>query len=105
MYYSVVSAEYVDGYRLRVLFEDGTTGVVDFSRHARRGGVFRKFRDPKFFKQFKINPDFGVICWGAGGEVDIAPETLYELAGGRRRIVRVAEGRAAYRQRDPSAAG
>jgi hypothetical protein len=96
MYYSVVTAEYVDGYRLLVAFQDGTRGIVDLSSYARRGGVFRRLADAKFFKDFRINRDFGVICWGRRGEVDIAPETLYALAGGERRADRVAEARAAY---------
>jgi hypothetical protein len=96
MYYNVVSAEYMDGHRLKVAFEDGTTGVVDLRSYARRGGVFRKLADLEYFKRFSINADFGVICWGAHGEVDIAPETLYELAGGRRDIARVAEEQAVY---------
>ena len=99
MYYSAVSAEYVDGYRLRVGFEDGTTAVVDLAPYTRRAGVFRKLKDMEFFRRFKINPDFGVICWGPHGEVDIAPETLYELAGGRREVPCVAEERAIYGQR------
>jgi hypothetical protein len=96
MYYSVVSAEYVDGYRLRVVFEDGTAAVVDLEPYAQRGGVFRKLVDPKFFKRFRINTDFGTICWGAEGELDMAPERLYELAGGHLSIARVAEDRAKY---------
>lgn len=96
MYYNAVSAEYVDGYRLKVAFEDGTTGMVDLESYTRRGGVFRKLSDLKFFKRYKINADFGVICWGPHGEVDIAPETLYELAGGSRKVARVAEDRASY---------
>ena len=96
MYYNVVSAEYIDGYRIKVAFEDGTTGVLDLQSYARRGGVFRKLADMKYFKRFSINADFGVICWGAHGEVDIAPETLYELAGGRREIARVAENPSEY---------
>jgi hypothetical protein len=99
MYYSTVSAEYVDGYRLRVGFEDGTIAVVDLAPYTRRAGVFRKLRDMEFFRQFKLNTDFGVICWGAHGEVDIAPETLYELAGGLSEIARVAEDRPTYGRR------
>jgi hypothetical protein len=38
-------------------------------------------------------------AWGAHGEVDIAPETLYELAGGRRAVSRVAEDRLKYVER------
>ena len=96
MYYSAVSAEYVDGFRLKVSFEDGTTAVVDLTPYTRRAGVFRKLKDMAYFRRFKINPDFGVVCWGRHGEVDIAPETLYELAGGRSDMARVAEGRATY---------
>ena len=99
MYYSVVSAEHIDGYRLRIAFEDGTDAVVDLAPYTRRIGVFRKLRDIEFFRRFKINADFGVICWGPRGEVDIAPETLYELAGGRAKIDRVAEERAVFGKR------
>ena len=58
--------------------------------------MFRKLGDLKFFEQFRINPDFGVICWGSHGEVDIAPESLYELAGGTIRAARVAEAHDEY---------
>jgi hypothetical protein len=89
----------MDGYRLKVTFEDGTTSVVDLRSYPRRGGVFRKLADLEYFKRFSINSDFGVICWGPNGEVDIAPETLYELAGGRREIARVAEAQTQYGSR------
>jgi hypothetical protein len=59
MQYSAVSAEYVDGYRVRVGFADGTTGVVDLAPYTRRAGVFRKLKDPEYFRSFKINADLG----------------------------------------------
>jgi hypothetical protein len=93
MYYSAVSAEYVDGYRVRVTFEDGRSGVVDLEPYARRGGVFAPLSDLTFFRQFRINPDFGVICWG--DDIDIAPESLYEQTVGKR-VAMVAEGKTAY---------
>ena len=99
MYYSVISAEYVDGHQLRLVFEDATSAVVDLAPYTRRGGVFRKLADMEFFKRFRVNSDFGTLCWGAHGEVDIAPETLYELAGGRRAVSRVAEDRLKYGER------
>ncbi len=74
----VVSADYKGGYRIQVTFEDGATGVVDFSKYLSRGGVFEKFKDMEFFKNFKINEELGVLTWG--DEVDIAPETLYAEA-------------------------
>ena len=74
----VISASYKDGYKIEVTFEDGATGIVDFSKYLSRGGVFEKFKDIEFFKNFKINDELGVLTWGE--EIDIAPETLYAEA-------------------------
>ena len=74
----VISANYKGGYKIEVTFEDGATGVVDFSKYLSKGGVFEKFRDIEFFKNFEINEELGVLTWG--DEVDIAPETLYAEA-------------------------
>ena len=74
----VLSANYRDGYKIELTFEDGKAGVVDFSEFLDRGGVFRKFKDIKFFKNFRINEDLGVLTWN--NEIDIAPESLYSYA-------------------------
>jgi hypothetical protein len=74
----VISANYKGGYKIEVIFEDGAAGVVDFSRYLSEGGVFEKFKDIDFFKNFKINEELGVLAWG--DEIDIAPETLYAEA-------------------------
>ena len=74
----VISANYKGSYKIEVTFENGATGVVDFSKYLSKGGVFEKFRDIEFFKNFKINEELGVLTWG--DEVDIAPETLYAEA-------------------------
>ena len=74
----VVSAIYKGEYKIEVTFEDGATGIVDFSKFLNKGGVFKKFRNIEFFKNFRINSELGVLTWG--GEVDIAPETLYAEA-------------------------
>lgn len=76
----VISAEYLDGYRISLVFGNGKKGVVDLSHYANRGGVFGHFKEPDYFRRFSINPDFGVLCWQGGA--DIAPETLYALATG-----------------------
>ena len=52
MYYDVKAAQYCDGYRIKVAFEDGKGGVVDFQPYLQKGGVFEKFRDINFFKNF-----------------------------------------------------
>ena len=73
----VISASYKGEYKIELTFEDGASGIVDFSIYLSRGGVFDKFRDIEFFKNFKVNQEIGVLTWG--DEIDIAPETLYAV--------------------------
>ena len=80
MIHDVVSAKHRDGYRIELAFDNGRSGIVDFSKYLHRGGVFERFRDMEFFRNFKVNEDLGVLTWG--DEVDIAPETLYSEATG-----------------------
>jgi len=74
----VISAHYKGEYKIEITFEDGATGIVDFSKYLLRGGVFERFKDLEFFKNFKINEELGVLTWD--NEIDIAPETLYAEA-------------------------
>ena len=83
MFHDVVAAQYRGDYKIELKFDDGTRGVVDFSRFLKRGGVFARFKDLAFFKDFTVNPDLGVLTWGEEGEeVDVSPETLYAEATG-----------------------
>jgi hypothetical protein len=74
----IISAKYKGEYKIEVTFEDGASGIVDFSKYLLEGGVFERFNDIEFFKNFKINEELGVLTWG--DEIDIAPETLYSEA-------------------------
>ncbi|MBM4066252.1 MAG: DUF2442 domain-containing protein [Planctomycetes bacterium] len=80
MYYEVIEAKYIDGYKLELVFENGKKGTVDLHSYARKGGVFSRFSDIEYFKRFYINKELGVLCWP--DDVDIAPETLYSEATG-----------------------
>ena len=80
MIHDLVSASYKGEYRIEVTFDDGKRGVVDFSRYLDKGGVFDRFKDIRFFKNFKINEELGVLTWQ--DEIDVAPETLYAEATG-----------------------
>ena len=77
----VVSAVYKEGYQIEITFEDGVSGIVDFAKYLDQGGVFEKFKDMEFFRNFTVNRELGVLTWG-DDEMDIAPETLYAEATG-----------------------
>ena len=77
-------AEYIDGYKLHVQFEDGNAGTVDLTEYVGKNDVFARFDVPGYFRRFKI--DNGVISW-ADGELDIAPETLYLKVTGKNGII------------------
>jgi len=73
----VTRAEYVNQYRLELLFNDGVEGVVDlkdkvFTDHR---NIFKPLQNIDFFKKFKQNR--WTIEWENG--VDLAPEFLYDL--------------------------
>jgi hypothetical protein len=76
----IVSATYMDQYRIEITFEDGKRGVVDFAKYLKKDGVFELFKDIEFFKNFEINQELGTLTWQ--NQADIAPETLYAEATG-----------------------
>jgi len=81
MILDVVAARHIRDYEVEVEFEEGSRGIVDFSEYRTRGGVFNKFNDMEYFRNFRIDRELGVISWEDG--VDIAPETLYSKAVGK----------------------
>jgi hypothetical protein len=73
----VTGVEVIGDHRLRLTFEDGLVGDVDFAgRHWRR--VFEPLAEQSFFAQVRVDPECGTIVWPNGA--DMAPETLYERA-------------------------
>ena len=69
------SATPLEGYVVRVEFEDGTTADVDLGYLAERGGVFAPLIKVEFFQRLRADRDAGTIVWP--NDADIAPETLY----------------------------
>ena len=67
----------IGDHRLRLLFDDGTVGDVDFSTR-KWTGVFEPLSDPSFFAQVRVDPEAATIVWPNG--LDMAPEPLYEEA-------------------------
>src|SRR5262245_61546331 len=74
----VVSAESRGGFRLRLVFSDGTENTIDFAQWF-EGPVFEPLKAPDFFARYFI--DGGTVAWPNGA--DIAPETLYGVPGRR----------------------
>ena len=73
----ITEVEVIGDCRLRLTFEDGTVGEVDFAGREWRG-VFEPLRDPEFFARVEVDPEAGTITWPGG--LDMAPEPLYERA-------------------------
>jgi hypothetical protein len=78
MLIDLVFAEYCGDYKIRLKFEDGKSGVIDFADYKNKGGVFKQFKNLDFFKSFKVDPELGTLVWN--NEIDIAPEILYSKA-------------------------
>lgn len=74
MFIEVIKADYLDGYRVKLLFNNGEKRIVDLSQSL-NGSVFEPLKDIEFFKRFTIK--FNTIEWENGA--DFAPEYLYEI--------------------------
>jgi hypothetical protein len=75
--HDVTSVEVSGEYRLRLTFDDGTVGEVDFAGREWRG-VFEPLVDPSYFARVTVDPEAGTIAWPNGA--DMAPEPLYAEA-------------------------
>jgi hypothetical protein len=73
----ITGVEVVGHYRLRLTFEDGTVGDVDFGGREWRG-VFERLNDPEEFARVEVDAEAGTITWPGG--LDTAPEPLYAEA-------------------------
>jgi hypothetical protein len=77
---TVVHAEHRGGFRLHIIFNDASENTIDFEAWL-QGPLFEPLKDPQYFQRFFL--DGGTVVWPNGA--DIAPETLYEVAGRRPR--------------------
>jgi hypothetical protein len=75
--HDVIGFEVSGEYRLRLTFDDGTVGEVDFAGREWRG-VFEPLRDPEYFARVTVDAEAGTVVWPNGA--DMAPEPLYAEA-------------------------
>ena len=76
----ITEVQTLSDFRLRLRFDDGTTGVADLSQLVGRG-VFEAWRQPGVFEQVRITP-VGALEWP--GEIDLCPDALYLQTTGKR---------------------
>jgi hypothetical protein len=70
----VTGAEYVEGYKIRVTFNNGEAGIVDL-RSSLWGPMFEPLKDPSAFRRFRVSPVLHTVCWE--NDADFAPEFLH----------------------------
>ncbi|HTZ65811.1 MAG TPA: DUF2442 domain-containing protein [Solirubrobacteraceae bacterium] len=70
----VTTVEALDGYRLRVAFNDGVVLDVDCS-FLLHGQLGEPLRDPAYFQQVRVDDEARTVVWPNG--LDPAPELLH----------------------------
>jgi len=72
----VKEASYVEGYKLRIRFDNDEVKLVDLTDHL-DGGIFELLKDISYFKSFEVNRDIDTVVWP--NEADFSPEFLYKI--------------------------
>lgn len=83
MYFNIIEAVYCDKFKIDLKFSNGKSGIVDLEKYVSDGEIFTDICFIDNFKKFSV--EFGTLTWN-NGEIDIAPETLYEKATGEKVI-------------------
>ena len=74
----VQQAEYLDGYKIRLKFNNGLTGTANLEQSILNDGraIFVRLKNEHVFRDFKLA--HSTIVWF--DELDLAPEYLFYLA-------------------------
>lgn len=73
--HTVKKVEYLDGYKLKVKFDNGKTKTIDFERKLKKAKNLQlPLRDINYFK--KVRTDGVTLIWPNG--LDICPDVLYD---------------------------
>ena len=73
----VKNATYLDGYRLRIAFNDGKEKIVDFANFINNNQkeALSKYKKPVHFKKFRIED--GNVVWGKDWDLIFPIHELY----------------------------
>lgn len=73
----VKKIEYVSEYKLKLLFNDEKTKIVDFEDWIIEGGIYLlPLKNIQYFKKVRMDSFNYSICWPNGA--DFSPDVLYE---------------------------
>lgn len=76
----VKKVDYVSAYKLKILFGNGNTKIVDIEPIIKKGKrIFQPLKDIDYFKKVSLDDEVHPlsICWPNGA--DICPDVLYEI--------------------------
>jgi hypothetical protein len=74
MFLEVSKAEYLDHYRIQLMFNNGETKTVDLENEL-NGSIYAPLQKLDYFKSFQIK--YNTVEWANGA--DYAPEYLYSI--------------------------
>ena len=75
MFIEITKAEYLEGYKLRIHFNNGEIRIADLETSL-EGPIFESLKSIEEFRRFSI--PYNTIQWENGA--DFAPEFLYEIS-------------------------
>ncbi len=74
----IINVDYVNDYKLKILFNDKKTKIVDFKDWINEGGFYLlPLKELKYFKKVRLDAFKYSICWPNGA--DFCPDVLYKV--------------------------
>jgi len=74
----IKNVSYISDYKLKLLFSDEKTKIVDFEDWINEGGAYiLPLKDVQYFKKVQMDEFNYTICWPNGA--DFCPDVLYEI--------------------------
>ena len=67
---NVIAVEQTGPYRLRIRFDDGADGEIDFQQVISFKGVFEPLGDPAYFARVRVDDEARTIVWPNGADLD-----------------------------------